>query len=352
VQWWAAWYPGAEPGGGGYVAQRIFSARTERDGVLATLSFQVAHYALRPWPWIITGLATVILYPNGIGPNHDHEAAYVQAFVDLLPTPWRGFMMAGFAAAYMSTVATQLNWGASYLVNDVYRRFLNKTASEKHYVAISRWATIALFLMSTLVTWQLSSVEGAWKFLLAIGAGTGLVLILRWYWWRINAWSEISSMLASFAISAICFKTVPGRWFPDGDPRTDSAIMLITVALSTVVWLTVTFVTAPEQDAVLESFYRRVRPGGPGWAKVSERIGFGRESIPGGALAWTNWIAGIVAVYATLFGIGKVVFGELNAGVVLLVIAAVAFAWIARSFRSEPAPPGAALPVEQRVAAD
>ena len=144
--------------------------------MLATLSFQVAHYALRPWPWIVTGLATVILYPNGVGPNHDHEAAYVQAFVDLLPTPWRGFMMAGFAAAYMSTVATQLNWGASYLVNDVYRRFLNKTATEKHYVGISRWATIALFLMSTLVTWQLSSVEGAWKFLLAIGAGTGLVL--------------------------------------------------------------------------------------------------------------------------------------------------------------------------------
>src|SRR5437870_5202303 len=158
VQWWAAWYPGAEPGGGGYVAQRIFSARTERDGVLATLSFQVAHYALRPWPWIITGLATVILYPNGIGPNHDHEAAYVQAFVDLLPTPWRGFMMAGFAAAYMSTVATQLNWGASYLVNDVYKRFMNKTATERHYVTVSRWATVILFLASTVVTWQLSSV--------------------------------------------------------------------------------------------------------------------------------------------------------------------------------------------------
>src|SRR6266513_4566482 len=171
VQWWAAWYPGAEPGGGGYVAQRIFSAKTERDGVLATLFFQVAHYAVRPWPWIITGLATVILYPNGVMVNgqRDHEAAYVQAFVDLLPTPWRGFMMAGFAAAYMSTVATQLNWGASYLVNDVYRRFMNKDATQKHYVSVSRMATIVLFLLSTLVTWQLSSVEGAWKFLLAIG---------------------------------------------------------------------------------------------------------------------------------------------------------------------------------------
>src|SRR5881409_694285 len=152
VQWWAAWYPGAEPGGGGYVAQRIFSAKTERDGVLATLFFQVAHYAVRPWPWIITGLATVLLYPNGIGPTHDHEAAYVQAFVDLLHTPWRGVMMAGFAAAYMSTVGTQLNWGASYLVNDFYKRFLNRNATENHYVAMSRAATVLLFLASVFVT--------------------------------------------------------------------------------------------------------------------------------------------------------------------------------------------------------
>src|SRR3954464_6348919 len=156
VQWWAAWYPGAEPGGGGYVAQRIFSSKTEKDGVLATLFFQVAHYAVRPWPWIITGLCTVLLYPNGIGPSHDHEAAYVQAFVDLLGTPWKGVMMAGFAAAYMSTVGTQLNWGASYLVNDFYKRFINKDGSEKHYVTVSRGATIALFLGSILVSLQLS----------------------------------------------------------------------------------------------------------------------------------------------------------------------------------------------------
>src|SRR5690242_7522779 len=352
VQWWAAWYPGAEPGGGGYVAQRIFSARTERDGVLATLSFQVAHYALRPWPWIITGLATVILYPNGIGPNHDHEAAYVQSFVDLLPTPWRGFMMAGFAAAYMSTVATQLNWGASYLVNDFYRRFLRKNETEKHYVAVSRMATVLLFLLSTLVTWRLSSVEGAWKFLLAICAGTGLVLILRWYWWRINAWSEISSMLASFVISAICFAVVPGRWFPADDPRTDSAIMLITVAASTVVWLSVTFMTAPESERTLKSFYERVRPGGPGWAHVSAALGYGREPIPGGALAWTNWVAGIVAVYSSLFGIGKIVFGEIGAGVGLLAIAAIAFAWIAKSFRNEAPPPAMAARDAVSMAAD
>jgi Na+/proline symporter len=345
VQWWAAWYPGAEPGGGGYVAQRIFSAKTERDGVLATLFFNVAHYAIRPWPWIITGLCTVLLYPAGIGPTHDHEAAYVQAFVDLLPTPWRGFMMAGFAAAYMSTVGTQLNWGASYLVNDFYKRFLNRTATEKHYVSISRWATVFLFLASAVVTHYLGTIEGAWKFLLALGSGTGLVLILRWYWWRINAWSEISAMVASFVVSISAINIIKPR-FPAGDLRADAWVMLVTVAVSTVVWLGVTFATKPEPDRVLEAFYRRVRPGGPGWAVVSERIGFGRESIPGGALAWTNWIAGIVAVYSSLFGIGKLVLGNVVPGLVMLAIAVVAFAWIARSFREEPATlPGMGVPV-------
>ena len=330
VQWWAAWYPGAEPGGGGYIAQRIFSARTERDGVLATLAFQVAHYALRPWPWIVTGLATVILYPT-LG---DKEAGYVQAFVDYLPTPWRGVMLAGFAAAYMSTVGTHLNWGASYLVNDVYKRFLKRDASQAHYVTVSRWTTLFLFLASVVVTSQLSSVEQAWKLLLALGAGTGLVLILRWYWWRINAWSEISAMIASFAVSMAIFQPIHAR-FPADDPRADAWVMLLTVAATTVVWVVVTFVTAPEPDATLDAFYRRVRPGGPGWRRVSGRLGFGRESIPGGALAWTNWIAGIVAVYTSLFGIGKLIFGETGAGITLLAMAALAFLWIARSFQAE-----------------
>jgi len=338
VQWWAAWYPGAEPGGGGYVAQRIFSAKTERDGVLATLFFQVAHYALRPWPWIVTGLCTVVLYPTLV----DKESGYVQAFVDLLPTPWRGFMLAGFAAAYMSTVGTHLNWGASYLVNDVYKRFLKRDASEKHYVGVSRATTIALFLASIGFTWQFSNVGDAWILLLAVGAGTGLVLILRWYWWRINAWSEISAMVASFVISLLSFKFVKPQ-FATGDPNADAAVMLVTVVGSTIVWVTVTFMTAPEPDRVLDAFYLRVRPGGPGWAAVSARLGFGREAIPGGALAWSNWIAGIVAVYATLFGIGKVIFNEIGVGIAMLAVAAAAFAWIARSFRSEPEPPGPAV---------
>ena len=349
VQWWAAWYPGAEPGGGGYVAQRIFSAKTERDGVLATLAFNVAHYALRPWPWIITGLCTVVLYPNGIGPTGDKEGAYVQAFVDLLPTPWRGFMMAGFAAAYMSTVATQLNWGASYLVNDFYRRFIHKQGTEKHFVAVSRLATVALFLLSIIVTWNLNSVEQAWKFLIGLGAGTGLVYILRWYWWRINAWSEIAAMVASFvtftffggALGLVLFKLglvssadalTPG-FVRNAGGNSDAVVLLVTVAATTLVWLIATFVTQPEPTPVLEAFYKRVRPGGMGWRRVSEPLGYGAEQIPGGGLAWLNWLAGVVAVYATLFGIGKIVFGEWGLGFLLLAIAVAAFVWIARALR-------------------
>jgi SSS family solute:Na+ symporter len=341
VQWWAAWYPGAEPGGGGYIAQRIFSARSERDGVLATLFFQVAHYALRPWPWIITALATVILYPE-LGAA-EKENGYVRAFVDLLPSGWRGLMVVGFAAAYMSTIATQLNWGASYLVNDFYRRFMRKDASEKHYVNVSRVATIFLFLASILVTWQIQTIGRAWSFLLAIGAGTGLVLILRWYWWRINAWSEISAMIASFVVSLTAMQIVPQPFA--GTPNADAWVMLVTVGVSTVVWIAVTFLTRPEPDSVLDAFYRRVRPGGPGWAAVSARLGFGREPIPGGGQAWTSWIAGIVAVYSTLFGIGKLVFGELASGLILLLVAGAAFAWIARSFRGE-REPGTPVAVE------
>jgi Na+/proline symporter len=350
VQWWAAWYPGAEPGGGGYVAQRIFSAKTERDGVLATLFFQVAHYALRPWPWIVTALATVVLYPD-LTTTADREGAYVQAVIDLLPTPWRGVMLAGFAAAYMSTMATQLNWGASYLVNDFYKRFISKDRTEKHYVAVSRGATVLLFIASLIVSRNMDSVADAWRFLLALGAGTGLVLILRWYWWRINAWSEISAMLTSLVVSLIAPRFVAGM-YPAGDPRIDSVVLLVTVAVSLVVWITVTMMTKPEDPRVLEAFYRRVRPGGPGWAAVSDRLGYGRESIPGGALAWTNWLAGVVAVYSTLFGIGKLIFGDLALGFGLLMIAAVAFAWIARSFRTEEGPPpdSGAAPVP--VAAD
>ncbi len=325
VQWWAAWYPGAEPGGGGYIAQRIFSARTERDGLLATLSFQIAHYALRPWPWIVTGLATVILYPT----LQDKESGYVHAFVDLLPTPWRGFMLAGFAAAYMSTVGTQLNWGASYLVNDVYKRFLNRDASEAHYVGVSRAATLFLFAGAIVVSWQLQSIEHAWQFLISVGAGTGLVYILRWYWWRVNAWSEVSAMVVSFVVSVPLLRYWAPTHFAEGDPNANAWVMLLTVAATTVTWLAVTWLTPPETDAVLDAFYRRVRPGGPGWRRVAERTGFGREGIDAGRWAWLNWLAGVVAVYATLFGIGKLIFGPRSLGIAFVGVAVAAFAWIA-----------------------
>ncbi len=340
VQWWAAWYPGAEPGGGGYVAQRIFSARSERDGVLATLFFNVGHYALRPWPWIVTGLCTVLLYPGGVevAGKKDVEAAYVQAMVDLLPAGWKGFLLAGFAAAYMSTIATHLNWGASYLVNDVYRRFLKPDASERHYVHAGRLTTVFLFLASIVVTLNLGTIEGAWRFLLALGSGTGLVLILRWYWWRINAWSEISAMGSSGVVSlaAMAWFARPGAIAPGpgADFEAQAKTMLVTVVVSTIVWVTVTYLTKPEPDEKLRSFYARVRPGGPGWARVSAAMGHGREPIPGGALSLANWALSAVLVYASLFGIGKLVLGATAQGLGLLALAAACFALVMRNLRS------------------
>jgi SSS family solute:Na+ symporter len=326
VNWWASWYPGAEPGGGGYVAQRIFSARTERDGLLATLWFNIAHYAVRPWPWILVALASTIMYPG----LDDPKQGYVMAMVDLLPPGFFGLMVAAFAAAYMSTISTQLNWGASYLVNDLYLRFMHPDADERRLVLVSRLATLFLMVASLVVTQFMTTIEGAWRFLLAIGAGTGLVLILRWYWWRINAWSEISAMIASLVLSLVL-------WFGVGldaaDPTQWAYIMLGTVAGSTLVWVTVTFLTPPEDPAVLQGFYQRVRPGGRGWASVSASLGVPGEPMDGGALNWTNWVAGVVSVYASLFGVGKLLFGEPVQALLLLIVAGVCFAWIGLNLR-------------------
>jgi hypothetical protein len=201
------------------------------------------------------------------------------------------------------------------------------------------------------VAWQLGTVEGAWKLLLALGSGTGLVLILRWYWWRVNAWSEITAMIVSGVVSMSVQPMVQAR-YPDGDQRVIAVTMLITIVVTTAAWIAVTYLTSPEPDETLNAFYLRVRPGGPGWAHVSERLGLGREKTPGGALAWTNWIAGIAAVYCALFGIGKIIFGELGLGLLLLVISVVAFAWIARSFRNEAPPPAVAARESVPLAAD
>src|SRR3954462_6012408 len=263
VNWWATWYPGAEPGGGGYVAQRIFSAKNERHGMLATLWFNVAHYALRPWPWIITALAQIVLYPNLV----DKESGYIKALVDpnVFPPALRGFMLAAFAAAYMSTIGTQLNWGASYVINDWYRRFIKRDATERHYIVASQLVTVLLTGVSIYVTLHLETIGGAWKLLLVTGAGTGSVLLLRWYWWRINAWSEVSAMI----IAAIVSLTLQIGWhWNSDDPRQFALLRLTPVGITTVGWVAPTFLTRPEPTETLVAFYRRVRPAGPGWEPV------------------------------------------------------------------------------------
>jgi SSS family transporter len=329
VQWWAAWYPGAEPGGGGYVAQRILAAKDERHGLLATLWFNIAHYALRPWPWIIVGFVALIRYPGLANP----EEGYVRVMVDVLPSPLRGLLVATFAAAYMSTIGTHLNWGASYLVNDVYLRFLKPGASDRARVMASRVATIVLMLLSLVVMAYLKSVEQGWKILIGLGAGTGLVFILRWYWWRINAWSEISAMAASFVTSiTLHVYGVDAANTSSGDY---AKAMLITTAVTTAVWLAVTFLTQPESEAVLDRFYRQVRPGGPGWRRVAGRLGFGQDRIPGGALSWVNWVAGVTAVYASVFGVGEFLIGNSARGWLECFIAIGAFLLIQRNLRAD-----------------
>jgi Na+/proline symporter len=320
VNWWAAWYPAAEPGGGGYVAQRMFSAKNEKHSLLATLWFNIAHYCLRPWPWILVALASMVLFPA----LQDKESGYVEVLVNYLPVGFRGLLLASFAAAYMSTISTQLNWGSSYLVNDFYKRFLKPNADPRHYVKASRWATVLLTVIGALVTLSLDTIAGAWKFLLAIGAGTGSVYILRWYWWRINAWSEISAMVFSF-VTAMSLQFFGG--LSSDDPIGFAKIMLITVSVSTAGWLLTTYLTSPENEEVLVSFYRKVRPGGRLWATVAEKAG-GVSSDSKLGLDLLDWLLGCVLIYATLFGVGKLILGDLFSGVMFLAVAAVCGALI------------------------
>lgn len=322
LNWWATWYPGAEPGGGGFVAQRMFSAKDEKHSLLATLWFQIAHYALRPWPWILTALAALVLYPG----LPDPEVGYLRVMIHHLPASLRGLMVAAFAAAFMSTIATQLNWGASYLVNDFYRRFVRPGAGERHYVLASRLATLLLTAASAVVTFYMSSIAAAWKLLIVTGAGTGGVLLLRWYWWRINAWSEVSSMIAAFAVSV----TLQLAWGLDSDdPLGFAWIMIVTIALTTAVWLAVTLLTRPEPMETLLAFYRRVRPSGPGWAPIARLA----PEVPRPADGWQNLadaLAGCVLIYGALFGVGKLLLKQSGAGVLLLACALAAGTFIYR----------------------
>jgi SSS family solute:Na+ symporter len=315
VQWWASWYPGQEPGGGGYIAQRMMSARDERHSFFATLWFTIAHYCLRPWPWILVGLASLVLYPN----LADKEAGYVMVMRDHLPAGWRGMLLAAFFAAYMSTISTQLNWGTSYIVNDFYRRFVRPDGDERHYVWVSRVATIVTMVAAAVVTFYLESIRQAWEFVLESGAGIGLVLILRWYWWRVNAWSEIAAMIAP-AIGFFVIRAFTTIVFPYS--------LLYLVAWTTACWIVVTLSTPPEPDEQLRAFYKRVRPGGPGWARVARSAGGPAPERIGGLVV--DWIAGWVLIYAVLFGIGSLVLGSVVAALLYLAVAAAATFVIAR----------------------
>jgi Na+/proline symporter len=331
VTWWASWYPGAEPGGGGFVAQRIFSAKDERHGVLATLWFNVAHYALRPWPWILTALASIVLYPDLV----DKEAGYVMAFMDpeVFPTQLRGFMLAGFAAAYMSTIATQLNWGASYVVNDFYSRFVVRDASQRHLVIVSQATTALLMVLSLAVTLALyryeRGVKDAWELLMATGAGTGGVYLLRWYWWRINAWSEVSAMAVA-AITSIILRNYVFTAASD-DPRQFAYLMLSTVAITTAAWIVTTFATPPEKAEKLAAFYRIARPPGPGWTPVAAIAGPIVGKTDSLREQFVNWVLGCLLIYAALFGTGHLIFGRWALGISMLVAALVAAVIISKN---------------------
>ena len=324
VQWWAFWYPGAEPGGGGYVAQRIFSARDERHGLLSVLWFNLAHYALRPWPWILTALAATVLYPGLAQP----ERGYMLVATRHTPHALLGILLAGFMAAFMSTVATQLNWGSSYLVEDFYRRFIKKDASESHYVNASRLATIFLVVAAALVSMQLQSVSEGWKIVLELGAGTGGVYLLRWYWWRVNAWSEISAMAAALLTTLALhnkalWMILVGRTAPfqGSDPVVFAKTTLCTTGVTTLVWLLVTLLTPTEPQKTLVDFYNRVRPDVRGWGPVARASG-ATEMTRDLGKNLASWLTGCIFVYSALFSIGQFCFGRMGPGIFLGLVCA------------------------------
>jgi len=306
VQWWASWYPGAEPGGGGYVAQRMMSAKNEKHSLLATLWFQIAHFAIRPWPWIIVALVALVMFPA----EADKGATYVMVIRDLMPAGLLGLLLAAFLAAYMSTIASQTVWGTSYIVNDLFRPFIKRDGDERYYVKVSRITTFILLILSLIVTTQFTRISDAWRFILACSGGIGLVLILRWFWWRINAWSEIAAMLAPYVVYP--FLKYYGVSF--------EVTLMIIVGWSTLVWLTVTFLTRPTKEEKLISFYRNIHPGGRGWRKISSKLP-DVKSDKGFGYLMINWIAGCGLVMFSLFGLGQLIFGQ-NISAILYFVAA------------------------------
>ena len=317
IQWWSVWYPGAEPGGGSYIAQRMLAAKSEKDAVYGTLLFNVMHYALRPWPWIIVALASTLVFPQlsdiaRTYPQVDpaligHDMAY-PAMLKFLPAGFLGAMVAGILASYRSTIETHLNWGTSYLVHDFYRRFVNASASERHYVFVARITTALLMVSAAALTFVLTTASESFNLILSIGAGTGLIYILRWFWWRINAWSEIAAMIGSFVIAFGFFiASKMGHVIPS------HVSLIVTVLATTIIWLIATYVAQPTDAATLRSFYSLVRPAGPGWKAIREQTNL--EPSPDSlTTSLLGWIAGCFFVYAGLFGTGSFIYGSTTAG--------------------------------------
>lgn len=319
VQWWSSWYPGAEPGGGGYIAQRMMSAKDEKNSLLATLWFTIAHYCIRPWPWIVVGLASLVMFPNL--PASQKEDGFVHVMNAVLPSGLKGLLIAAFMAAYMSTLSTHLNWGTSYLINDLYKRFIKPDSDERHYVLVSRIVTAVTAAFALYITFYvLESISGAWTFIIQCGAGTGFVLIMRWFWWRLNAWSEITSMVAP-----IVAYTWISQFTAIEFPESIYIIVLFTIACT----LAVTWLTKPTDSAKLEHFYRITRVGGTLWKPIADNLPDVKGDTGFPALM-LDWFFGIVLVYSVLFGTGKLIFGEPVAATLYYAAGAVAGVMIYR----------------------
>lgn len=354
VQWWSSWYPGAEPGGGGYIAQRMLAAKDENHAIGATFFFNIMHYALRPWPWILVALASLVVFPDlasikGAFPNIaddklGHDLAY-SAMLTKLPVGLIGLVLASLVAAYMSTISTHLNWGSSYIVNDWYKQQVNRNAGEKELVAVGRISTVVLMIVSTVVALSLQNAKQLFDIIILFGAGTGLIFILRWFWWRINAWSELSAMFVSGFVSLFFnFNSWGKNLFADAGgaeaPFPSWAKIVIVVLITTLVWLATTFLTKPDDTKTLRAFYLKTKPGEPGWKKVIDdalKDGVSLESsqkrwsVPSGILAM---LVGCVLIYSTLFATGNFIYGETNKALIFLSLALV-FGYILKKLWSK-----------------